>query len=427
MAKIYNENKNVYEASIERIKYCFDNFKNVLVAFSGGKDSGVMLNLAYDYAKKNNLLHKLAFFNLDYEAAYEQTDNYVEDAFKQMNDVKRFWLCLPIYAQCACSSFQNKWKPWDKKKKDIWVKKMPNYSFVINEDNCEFDYEGLFDYDVQDNFGTWFAGKYGKTATLIGIRTDESLNRFRAIKKENVNKINQYINHIEGSNTYKVYPIYDWTTQDIWVYNAKFNKTYNSLYDMFYKCGITIDKMRVASPFNDCAIDSLKLFKVINPNNWGRMIGRVDGVNFSAIYGGTTAMGWRKIKLPKGHTWKSYLNFLLNTLPEETRNNYKKKLDKSIEFWASKGGCLDDDAIKDLERNNIEYEVGKSNYSDKKAIKIKSYIDDIDSIYFNKFPSYKRMCVCILKNDHFCKYMGFSQTKKETEKRKKAIAKYKGI
>jgi predicted phosphoadenosine phosphosulfate sulfurtransferase len=138
-------------------------------------------------------------------------------------------------------------------------------------------------------------------------------------------------------------------------------------------------------------------------------------------------MGWRKIKLPKGHTWKSYLNFLLNTLPEETRNNYKKKLDKSIEFWASKGGCLDDDAIKDLERNNIEYEVGKSNYSDKKAIKIKSYIDDIDSIYFNKFPSYKRMCVCILKNDHFCKYMGFSQTKKETEKRKKAIAKYKGI
>ena len=37
--------KNVYEAALERIAYCFQEFDNVLVAFSGGKDSGVLLNL----------------------------------------------------------------------------------------------------------------------------------------------------------------------------------------------------------------------------------------------------------------------------------------------------------------------------------------------------------------------------------------------
>ena len=37
--------KNVYEAALERIAYCFQEFDNVLVSFSGGKDSGVMLNL----------------------------------------------------------------------------------------------------------------------------------------------------------------------------------------------------------------------------------------------------------------------------------------------------------------------------------------------------------------------------------------------
>lgn len=60
--------------------------------------------------------------------------------------------------------------------------------------------------------------------------------------------------------------------------------------------------MRVASPFNDCAQESLKLYKVIDPANWARMVGRVNGVNFTGLYGGTTAMGWKTIKLPPGHT-----------------------------------------------------------------------------------------------------------------------------
>ncbi|MEK1438439.1 phosphoadenosine phosphosulfate reductase, partial [Limosilactobacillus fermentum] len=47
--------KTVCDAAKERIKRTFDEFDNVLVAFSGGKDSGVMLNMAYDYAKENNL------------------------------------------------------------------------------------------------------------------------------------------------------------------------------------------------------------------------------------------------------------------------------------------------------------------------------------------------------------------------------------
>lgn len=426
MSKKYQE-KNVYEATIDRIKYLFDNYENILVAFSGGKDSGVMLNIAYDYAKDNNLLNKLSVYNLDYEGAYGETDDYVEKVFNELKGIKKYWLCLPIYAQCGCSSFQDRWTPWDINKKDIWIKNMPKYDFVINESNCEFKYKNLFDYDAQDNFCKWFSNKHGKTAVFIGIRTDESLNRFRAIKKKTKNKINNFINGFGDGLTFKAYPIYDWITSDIWTYNAKYEKSYNKLYDLYYKAGLSIDEMRVASPFNDCAINSLKLFKIINPNTWGKLIGRVDGVNFSAIYGGTTAMGWRKIKLPKNHTWKSYLEFLLSTLPEEVRNNYVNKLETSIKFWKEKGGCIDDEAIGDLRKNNVKYSIGESNYSTKKAIKIEEYLDDIDSKYFNKFPSYKRMCVCVLKNDHTCKYMGFSQTKQELNKRKTALNKYKNI
>ncbi|MCG9629015.1 hypothetical protein L1D34_29910 [Vibrio mediterranei] len=47
---------NVYEATLERIHYLFDNFPNFYVAFSGGKDSGVLLHLVIQEARIRNRL-----------------------------------------------------------------------------------------------------------------------------------------------------------------------------------------------------------------------------------------------------------------------------------------------------------------------------------------------------------------------------------
>ena len=419
MAKKYLD-INVYEAAQKRIEYIFNEFDNVLVAFSGGKDSSVCLNMCYDYAKEHNMLNKLAFYHLDYEAQYQMTTDFVDETFKKFNDIKRYWLCLPIKAQCSVNMDSGYWTPWEKSKKDLWVREMPTYDYIINEDNAEFEYND-HDYTVQDTFNEWFENKYGKTAIVIGIRADESLNRFRAILKKSLNKYkgNSWINR------HKAYIIYDWTVEDIWIYNAKFQKDYNKLYDLYYQAGLNVNQMRVASPFNDSASATLKFYKVIDPNNWGKMVSRVNGVNFAGLYGGTTATGWKSIKLPKGHTWKSYLNFLLNTLDEKTRNHYIEKFKTSIEFWKNKGGALSEETIKEL--NGIG-KVGKSNnYSAKKTVKFEEYPDDLDVTNFREVPTYKRMCICILKNDYYCKYMGFAQTKDEISKRKKAMEKYQNI
>ena len=64
--------------------------------------------------------------------------------------------------------------------------------------------------------------------------------------------------------------------------------------------------------------------------------------------------------------------------------------------------------------------------SNKKAVMME-YIDDIDIAEFREIPSYKRMCICIMKNDHQCKYMGFAPTKRETEAKKKVMEKYKSL
>ena len=98
--------QSVYEAALSRLEYVFDEFDQVLVAFSGGKDSGVLLNLAYDYAEETNQKEKLIMYHLDYEAQYQMTTNYVTETFEKFDDIQRYWLCLPIRAQSAVSSFE---------------------------------------------------------------------------------------------------------------------------------------------------------------------------------------------------------------------------------------------------------------------------------------------------------------------------------
>ncbi|MCI1985336.1 MAG: DUF3440 domain-containing protein [Lactobacillus sp.] len=425
-------NQTVYEASQERLAYLFKEFEHVLVAFSGGKDSGMLLHMAYDYATKRGLKNKLAYYFLDYEAQYQATMQYVQSVFDDLADVQRFWLALPNSVPTSTSATQGLWVPWEKDKRDIWVRPMPVADYVVNEDNVPWDYTpGTRDYQVQDDFTAWYADAYGKTAAAIGIRADESLDRFRAIKGQH--KVNGYkdTNYVikRSPNLANAYPIYDWQTRDVWIANAKKAWPYNKIYDLYYQAGLPIDQMRVASPFISQGIATLRLYQVIEPDTWAKMVGRVNGANFAGIYGGTTAMGWKSITLPKGMTWRSYLAFLLKTLPKDARENYEHIFETSISFWRDKGGVLDDQTIKELQDAGIHVKVGKkTNYrTTKKPVTFDDYPDDAPVTNFRVVPSYKRMCITIMKNDHTAKYMGFAQTKAQVEKRKRAIEKYSSI
>lgn len=424
---------NVYEAAKERIAYIFEHFDNIILSFSGGKDSGVMLNLCIDYMRENNVTKKIALFHIDYEAQYQMTTDYVDLEYSKNSDLLEYYrICMPVKAQCATSVNTHYWLPWNKGEKDIWVRDMPLEA--VNEDNHSFDfwYKGMWDYEFQKKISEWYQKEKGggRTAVLVGIRTQESLNRWRAIYSDrNTNTYNgkdwtckMY------DDVYNCYPIFDWLTDDVWTANAKFGWEYNKLYDLFYMAGVGVEQMRVASPFNDSAQESLKLYKVIDPNNWAKFIGRVDGVNFTGIYGGTTAMGWKSIQLPKGHTWESYMYFLLSTLPEKTKEGYLTKLETSMKFWQERGGVLSQEVIGKLKKAGIKMEVGEeTNYkTDKKPVRM-TYQDDIDIKEFREIPTFKRMCICIMKNDHLCKYMGFSQTKNEMQRRKDIIKKYENI
>lgn len=434
--KIYL-NKNVYEAMQERLDFIFGEFENIYVSFSGGKDSGMVLNLCLQYMRSHGITKKIGVFHQDFEAQYTETTNFVERTMTGYQDqIRPYWVCMPMSCKTATSMYEQYWIPWDTAKKDIWVRDMPPYNCVINIDNHRFDFYkyAMLQEDLYEAFTPWYhrhecAGK-GRTISLLGIRTQESLNRWRSVarKDKHTYKNIPWTTEVE-ENIYVGYPLYDWSADDIWVANAKFGFDYNKLYDLFYYAGLSIHQMRVASPFNDWAIGSLKLYRAIEPNIWGKMIGRVNGANFSSIYGETHALAWKNIKLPPGHTWQTYVDFLLKTLPEETRKMYEQKFSTSIKFWHGKGGVLSDETIRELRGMGIDIEVkGKTNYkSDKRQVAFAEYPDDLDVKEFQSVPSYKRMAIAILKNDHLCKYMGFSQTKEEMERRKNAMEKYRAL
>lgn len=419
---------NVYEQALVRLEAIFGRFDNVYVSFSGGKDSGALLHLCIEYIRKFCPGRKLGVFHMDYEVQYGETIRYVDQVLASNADILDVYrVCVPFKVATCTSMFQKYWRPWDEEKKECWVREMPPGAYTRQD--FPFLSRRMWDYEFQRSFARWLhlRKKAKRTCCLVGIRTQESLNRWRSL-------------HNGGSCCYKgmkwtrrlypgiynAYPIYDWLTTDVWIANGKFHWPYNHLYDLYYQAGVPLEKQRVASPFISEARAGLSLYRAIDPDMWGRMINRVNGVNFTAIYGTTSAVGWRqKVHLPKGYTWAGYMQFLLDTLPENVRRNYLDKLSVSKEFWREKGGCLAEKTIEKLRAEGIPIVVGeKSSYkTDKKPVRME-YMDDIDIPEFKELPTFKRICICILKNDHTCKYMGFAPTKREKEGRMQIMEKY---
>jgi len=436
--------EDVYISAQKRIEFIFQEFDNIQVSFSGGKDSGVLLNMIFRYMRSNNITRNISVQYMDYEGSYQYTEDFIRRMVEANADlIDLYWNCLTYKTKCGVSIYRNYWLPWNEEERDIWVREYPqlgNELKIINKDNHNYDfyYHGIEDTDFDLKFTDWLhrTRSAKQTVNVLGIRTQESVNRWRAVageRKVNMYQGKKWITKIK-KDQYMAYPLYDWQTEDIWTANAREDFDYNKIYDLYYQAGLKIDEMRVASAYIDEGVSSLGLHRAIEPDKWARLVGRVNGANFGAIYGATKAMGYKAISLPKGHTWKSYSEFLLSTLPPYIGKMFRRKFESTFKVWLDKGATVLQSSLPDLEASGYEFELlgkppGKiyENRDDIVLVKFKEYPDEIDSSNFVNLPSYKRMCITILKNDYSCKYMGYGMTTYEKQLRHDAMRKYQDL
>ena len=384
---------NVYEAALKRITYTFDNFENIYVSFSGGKDSTVMLHMVADEARKRN--RKIGVMLVDLEGQYKLTIESAKEIFDMYKDICiPFWICLPIHLRNAVSVYDPFWKCWDEKQKDKWVREMPEWA-ISDKNVFPFFSDGMEFEEFAPLFGEWFSeGK--RTACFVGIRADESLNRFRTI----ASKYKTAYNNIQwttkvSENVYNIYPLYDWRTRDIWIYHSKNrDKPYNKLYDMMNMAGLSIHQQRICQPYGDDQRRGLWLFHLIEPQTWSKIVARVNGANGGALYIQETGnmTGYNKIQLPSGHTWQSFAKMLLDSMPPKTKVHFENKITLFVKWWMEKAYP---NGIPDFAEQILESK--------------------------RKVPSWRRVCKSLLRNDYWCKGLGFSQHKSEAYKKYLAL------
>ena len=398
--KSYNHDKNVYEAAVERYEYIFTHFERVCISFSNGKDSGVLLNLAIEVAKRLNKLPVNVLY-IDMEAQYQHAIDYTYRMFNR-EEVTGWWVCLPIHLRNAVSQFQSHWLCWDPEKQDAWVREMPKHEYVISDESFfPFFRRGMEFEEFTPEFAQWFS--QGKTTcSVVGIRSDESLNRYRTIKSESKITYNgkQWTTKLfrdnEKSEIYNAYPLYDWRVEDIWTANGRFGWDYNKIYDLMYMAGVPLHKQRLCQPYGDDQRQGLYLFKALEPETWAKIVNRVEGANFGNRYteNDRTTLGNYKVNLPEGHTYETYAKFLLKTMPPYMAEHYQKKIDKFLQWWANEG------------------------------VKVIPDFADPKKESSRKIPSWRRICKVLLKNDYWCKGLSFAQTKRELEKQVEMITRY---
>lgn len=380
---------SVFEAAKQRVAWTFDTFERVYLSFSAGKDSTVMLHIVADEARRRG--RKFGLLIVDLEAQYKLTMAHASACVEMYADViELFWVCLPIHLRNAVSVYEPFWLCWDPTAKEAWVRNLPP-NCISDETVLPFFRRGMEFEEFVPEFGEWYS--QGKPcACLVGIRTDESLNRFRTIvQSKKVTHSGKRWTSKVTENCFNVYPIYDWRSSDIWVYHAKFpDKPYNRLYDMMHRAGVPMGHMRICQPYGDDQRRGLWLFHLIEPETWAKVVSRVNGANGGALYMQEwgNINGYRGITKPAGHTWRSFAYLLVNSMPPKTREHYRNKIIIFEKWWTERG-----------------YETG---IPDEAPYELEAA---------RRAPSWRRVCKSLLRNDYWCKGLGFSQHKSEGYKK----------
>lgn len=334
---------NVLEEAYKRIEYIFDEFDNVVVGFSGGKDSTVTLEIALEVARKKNKLPLDVMF-IDQEGEFQHTIDYVRRIKDRTDEVTMYWYQMPIKINVSSNSTEHYMYCWGEDYKDVWIRdKEPD---SIHENTyCDEDtyFNQLFDAILKKDFKP----SGGKVALLGGVRTEESPKRLKGLTKGNVYKGITW-GKAPLKDVYIFYPLYDWSYTDIWKYIYDNDNDYCKIYDLMYNIGLPTVKMRVSSLFHENSVGTFHYLAELERDNWNKVVKRIYGAN---TYKTSEDFYRCPDNLPyMFKSWREYSEHIFDKLvADEMKPTFEKAIKKKWERYNHLVNKYNPDLHKDKE------------------------------------------------------------------------------
>lgn len=401
---------DVLTAARQRIAYVFDRFERIYLSGPSGKDSGVMMHLVCEEARRRG--RRVGVLYVDLEAQYRNTIEWVAEMFALYSDcVDPYWLCLPVALRNAVSQFAPKWCAWDPTPGVEWVRQPPAIAitdpgrfpwYCLPEPGPRAGETAMEFEEIVPAFADWYA-QGTPTACFVGIRSAESLNRWRTIAGRHARfrdpdtGVEPCWTTRKGAHVFNAYPIYDWRTEDVWRYYGRERKLYNRVYDLMHRAGLSIHEQRICQPYGDDQRKGLWLFHLLEPETWSAVVGRVAGANHGALYAQErgSVLGRFHVKKPDGLTWRQYTEMLLASMPPKTRGHFDHKFAYFKHWWTVRGHPPD-------------------GWADSHSSKVENGSAIDENGHKLRRPSWRRLAKAILKYDYWCKSLSFSPHKSDS-------------
>lgn len=313
---LYAKDKTVFDESLDRIRFIYDNCDEVVVNMSGGKDSTVVFNLALIVAKERGKL-PLKVFWLDQEAEWQHTVDYM-DSIMRRPDVEPLWFQIPFDFTNSLSTTTNFLRSWDEKAEKLWIHKKSDISIKENPTDSE---------RFHDLMSTLVSATVDSDdiAVLTGMRADESLARRFSVSGKNAQFKGINWCGAKHGNRRNFWPIWDWSFQDIWTAIAKNGWEYNGIYDLMYIKGVPTAKMRVSALIHETAWRSMGDLQEFEPKTYNRFCARIAGASSMAHTLDYGELMPRTLPFAFA-SWREYRDYLLeNIVKPEYRELFRKR------------------------------------------------------------------------------------------------------
>jgi predicted phosphoadenosine phosphosulfate sulfurtransferase len=324
--------KTVHEAAMDRVRWLFDKFPNIIVGVSGGKDSTVVYNLALAVAREKGRLPLKCLF-VDQEAEWQSTIDTIREIMENP-EVEPKWYQMPIRLFNATSTVEHWLQCWNPEDEERWMRPRETYSV----------HENVYGTDrFSKMFSAIIKKEYPDTPTcyIAGVRAEESPGRYMGLTQSEAFCGETWGTILDKKrNHYTMYPIYDWSYMDVWKAIHNNGWSYNKLYDAMHQYGIPVQKMRVSNVHHETAVHSLFYLQEIEGETYQKLTQRIAGIDMAGKLGAADYFGGGLPYMFSG--WREYRDFLLDKLigNDEWKEGFKKRFARHDEMYSEMGDAI---------------------------------------------------------------------------------------